>query len=85
MQVKGKRGLLAVAVGAVVAGLVAAPPAAADSEFCTGLTTIATKCEKQGDVEINDSLSHANSLPTFQIAGGSDYGPYVGANGGGAR
>ena len=85
MRVKGKGGLLALAVGAVAAGLVAAPPAAADSEFCTGLTTIATKCEKQGDVEINDSPSHANTNPIYAVQGGQNYGPYAGTNGGGNR
>jgi hypothetical protein len=70
---------------AVAMGLAAAPPAAADSEFCTGLSTIATKCEKQGDVEVNDTVSHANTNPIFSVVGGSSYGPYGGANGGGAR
>jgi hypothetical protein len=85
MQINVVRAIPVLAVGAVAAGLIAAPAAAADNEFCTGLSTIATKCEKQGDVEVNDSLSRANSSPVFQIAGGSDYGPYLGANGGGAR
>ena len=81
-----KRAITCLAVGAFAAGLVAAPPAAADvGEVCSGVSTIATKCERPGNAEINASLSRANSLPLFSIAGGGSYGPYGGANGGGAR
>jgi len=76
----------AVVVGAVALGIGAAPTAAADnSEFCTNLTTSSTKCEKQGNVEVNDSLARSNSLPVWVAQGGASGGPYGGALGGGPR
>lgn len=66
--------------------LAAAPLAAADnSEFCTALNTGNTKCEKQGNVEVNDSLARANTLPQWASAGGQSGGPYDGTLGGGPR
>jgi hypothetical protein len=74
------------AAGMVAAGIAAAPSAAADnSEFCTGLTTSSTKCEKQGNVEINDSLARTNSLPIWVADAGATGGPYGGTLGGGPR
>jgi hypothetical protein len=69
-----------------VAALLAAPSAAADnSEFCTTLTTSATKCQRQGDVEVNDSLARSNTLPQWSSAGQQSGGPYGGTLGGGSR
>jgi hypothetical protein len=73
------------AAGAVAAGIAGAPVAAADSELCTNLNTAATKCEKQGDVEVNDSLSHANTMAPWSTIGGYTGGPYFGTLGGGNR
>jgi hypothetical protein len=73
------------AAGALATGIAAAAPAAADTEFCTNLTTSSTKCEKQGDVEVNDSLSHANTLPVWTVMANSTGGPYLGTLGGGPR
>jgi hypothetical protein len=74
------------AAGAVAVGIVCAPAAGADnSEICTELNTGATKCEKQGNVEVNDSLSHANTTAPFAAAGGTTGGPYYGTLGGGNR
>lgn len=73
------------AAAAVAVGIAAAPTAAADSEFCTNLTTSATKCEKQGNVEVNASLARTNTLPIWVGAGGATGGPYLGAFGGGPR
>jgi hypothetical protein len=74
------------AAGAFAAGIAAAAPAAADnSEFCTSLTTSATKCEKQGNVEVNDSLARTNTLPIWQAEAGATGGPYLGSFGGGPR
>lgn len=75
--------VLAAAAAALAIG--AAPPAAADSEFCTNLNTGATKCEKQGDVEINDGLSRANVMSQWAEQGGESGGPYDGTLGGGPR
>jgi hypothetical protein len=75
-----------VAAGVVAAGIAVAPQAAADNtEFCTGLSTSSTKCEKQGDVEVNDSLARSNTLPIWVAAGGASGGPYLGTQGGGPR
>jgi len=73
------------AAGAVVAGVASAPLAAADSEQCTNLNTGSTKCEKPGDVEVNDSLSHANVNVPWSAIGGYTGGPYYGTLGGGSR
>ena len=74
------------AAGVVAAGIVVAPVAAADNtEFCTGLSTSSTKCQRQGNAEINDSLSRTNYLPIWVAAGGATGGPYLGAFGGGPR
>ena len=70
---------------AVAASICAAPIAAADGEICTNLTTAATKCEKQGNVEINDSLARSNTLSTWVGFGGATGGPYGGTLGGGPR
>lgn len=71
--------------GAVAACICAAPSAADNSEYCFGLNTLATKCQKQGNVEINDSLSHANVLGTWATNGLATGGPYYGTSGGGNR
>jgi hypothetical protein len=73
------------AVGAVVAGIAGAPTAAADSELCTNLNTGATKCQKPGNVEVNDSRSHANTTAPWYYQGGYTGGPFYGPLGGGAR
>jgi hypothetical protein len=74
------------AAGAVAAGIAAAPTAAADnSEFCTNLNTGSTKCQKQGNVEVNDSLSHANTMAPWSTDGLFTGGPYLGTLGGGNR
>jgi hypothetical protein len=74
------------AAGVVAASFAAAPSATADNtEFCTGLTTSSTKCEKQGDVEVNDSLARANTLPQWNTQAGASGGPYGGTPGGGPR
>jgi hypothetical protein len=78
--------VMAVLAGAVTAGIGVAPSAAADnSEFCTNLTTSATKCEKQGNVEVNASLSRANTLPIWATQADASGGPYLGTLGGGPR
>lgn len=73
------------AAGAVAAGIAGAPMAAADSEICTNLNTGATKCARQGNVEVNDSLSHANTLSPWATQGLYTGGPYYGTLGGGNR
>jgi hypothetical protein len=73
------------AAGALATGVAAAAPAAADTEFCTNLTTSSTKCEKQGDAEVNDSLARSNALPIWVESNGATGGPYGGALGGGPR
>jgi hypothetical protein len=76
----------ALAACAVALGIGAAPTAAADNgEFCTTLTTSSTKCEKQGNVEVNDSLARTNSLPIWVASNGATGGPYLGTLGGGPR
>jgi hypothetical protein len=66
--------------------LATAPSAAADnSEFCTTLNTGSTKCERQGDVEINDSLTRADTMPQWSSAGQQSGGPFGGVFGGGSR
>jgi hypothetical protein len=73
------------AAGAVVAGMAGAPMAVADSEICTNLNTAATKCQKPGNVEVNDSLSRANTMMPWAAFGGYTGGPYLGTLGGGNR
>ena len=86
MPMRPKYAAPIVVAGAVAVGIAAAPVAAADnSELCTDLTTSSTKCEKQGNVEVNDSLSHANTLPVWAITGLITGGPYTGTLGGGQR
>jgi hypothetical protein len=69
-----------------VAALAAAPSAAADnSEFCSTLNTSATKCQRQGDVEVDDSLARSNTLPQWSGIGQQSGGPYGGTFGGGSR
>ena len=74
--------LTASALAACIGG---APAATADPEFCTNLNTASTKCEKQGDVEVNDSLSHANTTAPWAGQGLYTGGPYFGTLGGGSR
>jgi hypothetical protein len=85
MRVNVKLTLPLLLVGAVVAGLAAASPATADSEFCTNLNTGNTKCEKQGDAEINDSMTRAGTTSQWSSFGGASGGPYGGTLGGGNR
>jgi hypothetical protein len=74
------------AVVTATAPIATAPIAAADnSEFCTTVSTSATKCERQGNVEVNDSLSRANAMPQWAAAGQQSGGPYGGTFGGGSR
>ena len=86
MWIQQKCVIPALLAGAFAAGIAAAPPAAADnSEFCTSLNTGATKCQKQGDVEVNDSLTRAATLPEWASIGQQSGGPYGGTFGGGSR
>ena len=85
MGIRIKAVIPLLAAGAVAAGIAAAAPAAADSEYCTSLSTSSTKCEKQGDVEVNDSLAHSNTLPIWTVMAGATGGPYLGSFGGGPR
>lgn len=74
------------AAGALAAGIGAAPTAAADnSEFCTTISTGSTKCQKQGDVEVNDSLPRSSTSSQWASQGQQSGGPYGGAFGGGSR
>ena len=74
------------AVVIATAPIATAPIATADnSEFCTTVNTSATKCERQGNVEVNDSLSRANAMPQWSSAGQQSGGPYGGTFGGGSR
>jgi hypothetical protein len=76
----------ALLAGAIAAAMSVTPLAAADnSEFCTSLNTGATKCQKQGDVEVNDSLTRAATLPMWASIGQQSGGPYGGTFGGGSR
>jgi hypothetical protein len=79
--------LIAASVMTVTGVVIAtAPIATADnSEFCTTVSTSATKCERQGNVEVNDSLSRANAMPQWAAAGQQSGGPYGGTFGGGSR
>ena len=79
--------LIAASVTSVTAVVIATTPIATadNSEFCTTVTTSGTKCERQGDVEVNDSLSRSNTLPQWSSAGQQSGGPYGGTFGGGAR
>ena len=79
--------LIAASVMSVTVVVIAtAPIATADnSEFCTTVSTSGTKCERQGDVEVNDSLARSNSLPQWAAAGQQSGGPYGGTFGGGSR
>ena len=86
MRIGLKQTMPVLAAGAVAAGIAGAPTAAADnSEFCTNLNTGATKCERQGNVEVNDSLSHANTMAPWATQGLFTGGPYLGTLGGGNR
>jgi hypothetical protein len=86
VPMKAKCAVPMLVAGALAVGIIAAPVAVADnSELCTDLTTSSTKCEKQGNVEVNDSLSHANTLPTWNTEGLASGGPYLGTLGGGPR
>jgi hypothetical protein len=71
--------------GALAAGIAGVPTAAADNEICTNLNTGATKCQTPGNVEVNDSLSHANTTAPWATVGGYTGGPYYGTLGGGNR
>lgn len=85
MRIKPKVVIPVLAAGAVAVGVGAASTAAADSEFCTTLSTGATKCEKQGDVEVNDSLPRSSTSSQWASQGQQSGGPYGGAFGGGSR
>jgi hypothetical protein len=85
MRIGLKQITLALAAGTVLAGIAGAPTAAADSEICTNLNTGSTKCQKEGNVEVNDSLSHANTMAPWSAWGGTTGGPYTGTLGGGNR
>jgi len=86
VQIKPKYVMPVLAAGAVAVGIAAAPMAAADnSEYCTSLSTSSTKCEKQGNVEVNNSLARANTLPIWVYSNGATGGPYGGSFGGGPR
>ena len=74
------------AVVIATAPIATAPIATADnSEFCTTVSTSGTKCERQGDAEVNDSLARSNSLPQWAATGQQSGGPYGGTFGGGSR
>ena len=79
--------LIAASVMSVTVVVIAtAPIATADnSEFCTTVSTSGTKCERQGDAEVNDSLARSNSLPQWAATGQQSGGPYGGTFGGGSR
>jgi hypothetical protein len=85
VRIKPKFVIPVLAAGAVAVGVAAAPTAAADSEFCTSLSTGATKCQKPGDVEINDSLPRSSTSSQWASQGQQSGGPYGGAFGGGSR
>ena len=86
MRIRLKSVIAVVAAGAAAGALAVAQTAAADnSEFATNLNTLASKCEKQGNVEINDSLPRANTAPQWSAQGGQSGGPYGGTSGGGPR
>ena len=85
MRIGLKQITAVLAASAVAACIGGAPAAAADTEFCTNLNTGSTKCEKQGDVEVNDSLSHANTSIPWAGQGLNTGGPYFGTLGGGSR
>ena len=74
------------AAGAVALAIGAAPTATADiGEFCTNINTGNTKCERPGNVEINGSLTRADTIPMWSVQGGASGGPYGGTLGGGNR
>ena len=74
------------AATAVAAGMAGAPLAAADiGEFCTNINTGNTKCERPGNVEVNNSLTRANTTSMWAGQGGASGGPYGGTLGGGNR
>jgi hypothetical protein len=73
------------AAGTAAVAVSVAPTAGADSEFCTNLSTSATKCEKPGNVEVNDSFARSNTLPQWASQGQQSGGPYGGTLGGGSR
>ena len=86
MRIKLRCVISALLAGAFAASIAAAPLAAADnSESCTTLNTGSTKCQKQGNVEVNDSLTRAATLPMWSSIGQQSGGPYGGAFGGGSR
>jgi hypothetical protein len=51
-------------------------------QTCTSLSTSSTKCSSPGNVEVNDSLPYANTLPLWTYIGGQSGGPYGGPGGG---
>jgi hypothetical protein len=86
VRIELKFAMPVLAAGVVAAGIAAASPAAADnSEFCTATSTSSTKCVRQGNAEINDSLARTNTLPLWVTQGGASGGPYGGTLGGGPR
>ena len=79
-------GVIPAFVGGVMAvGVAIAPVSTAQPQVCTTLTTASTKCESNGNVEIDDSLSRSNTLPQWSAIGGQSGGPYGGNFGGGTR
>jgi hypothetical protein len=77
---------LTAVMSAAALAIAAAPTAAAQqSQTCTNQSTSATICGSPGNVEINDSLSRANTSPQWSSFGGQSGGPYGGTLGGGSR
>jgi hypothetical protein len=77
---------LTAVMSAAALAIAAAPAAAAQqSQTCTNTSTSATICGSPGNVEINDSLSRANTSPQWSSFGGQSGGPYGGTLGGGSR
>jgi hypothetical protein len=71
------------AAAAAAAAIAAAPTAIADSQqTCTNLSTSSTKCSSPGNVDVNDTLPYANTLPMWTYIGGQSGGPYGGPGGG---
>jgi hypothetical protein len=77
---------LTAVMSAAALAIAAAPTAAAQqSQTCTDPNTSATICGSPGNVEINDSLSRANTSPQWSPFGEQSGGPYGGSLGGGSR
>jgi len=86
MPMKRRYVIPMLAATALAAGIAGAPLAAADiGEFCTDVNTGATKCERPGNVEVNNSLTRASTSSMWAGQGGASGGPYGGTLGGGNR